>query len=118
MLIRLFIGAFALFSSTTTLSAQCLMATSGATCEVAGPSYKRVNPIDQLRDSYARGPELPPGTVLPRGKYNVLLLSSYYGLPPVSDGWVYMEVDRNIYRVDFRTYTIIDMVTDQTASNW
>jgi len=119
MVFRLFLAAAVLpLCFTSPATAECLMATSGASCAVAGPSYERVTPLDRLRDSYARGPELAPGTQLPRGKYNVLLLSDYYGLPPVRDGWVYMDVARNIYRVDFRSYRIIDMVTDQTAANW
>ena len=87
-----------------------------ATCPC--PQEVAQSPINRLRDAQARGEPLQRGTILPRNKYNILLLADYYGLPPVKDGWVYISVERNIYRVDFRTYRVLEMVTDQTAANW
>jgi len=71
-----------------------------------------------MRNNNWRGEPIRPGTVLPRNKYNILLLADYYGLPAVRDGWVYVEVERNVYRVDFRSFQVLEMVTDQTAANW
>lgn len=97
----------------------CRLNVGGSKCVVAGPpapEYK--SRIARLRDLQYRGEPVPRGTILPRNQYNVLLLSEYYGLPPVEDGWVYLEVERNVYRVDFRTYQVLEMVTDQTTANW
>ena len=97
----------------------CRLSTGGSKCVVAGPPLpERQSAIIQLRNSQERGEPIRPGTILPRNKYNILLLADYYGLPAVEDGWVYIEVERNVYRVDFRTYRVLEMVTDQTAANW
>jgi hypothetical protein len=58
------------------------------------------------------------GDVLPRGEYSIILDTAYYGLPPVSDGWVYMRVDQNAYRVDWQTHRVLEQVTDQAAANF
>lgn len=104
----------------TTASAQsCRLALTGANCVKAGPPLPdRESAIVRLKSGQQRGEALAPGTILPRNQYNVLLLADYYGLPAVQDGWVYIEVERNVYRVDFRTYRVLEMVTDQTAANW
>ncbi len=97
----------------------CRLSTSGSKCVLAGPpAPERQSAINRLRDAQARGAPIRPGTILPRNQYNILLLADYYGLPGVKDGWVYMEVERNVYRVDFRTYKVLELVTDQTAANW
>lgn len=105
---------------TTAAAAQtCRLAMTGAACVTAGPPLpERESAILRLKANQPRGATLTPGTVLPRNQYNILLLADYYGLPAVKDGWVYMEVDRQVYRVDFRTYRVLEMVTDQTAANW
>lgn len=97
----------------------CRLATAGSKCVVAGPSVGEwQSNISRLANRQYRGAPIPRGTILPRNKYNILLLADYYGLPPVRDGWVYIEVERNVYRVDFLTYEVLEMVTDQTAANW
>lgn len=54
------------------------------------------------------------GDVLPRGQYQVLLNSEYYGLPPArSDAW-YFRVDQRVMRVDPGTMTVIEDVTELT----
>jgi hypothetical protein len=97
----------------------CRLSVGGSKCVLAGPpapEYQSL--IIRMRDAVTRGAPLQTGTILPRNKYNILLLADYYGLPRVKDGWVYMEVERNVYRVDFRTYRVLELVTDQTAANW
>ena len=40
------------------------------------------------------------GQILPQGEYSIIN-AEYYGLPAVSDGWVYMRVRQDAYRVDW-----------------
>ncbi|MFQ6549582.1 hypothetical protein AADZ90_016640 [Aestuariibius sp. 2305UL40-4] len=58
----------------------------------------------------SRKPPLENGLVLERGKHNLLMNVDYYGLEPVRDGWVYMEIDEEIYRVDWSTHAIVGHV--------
>ena len=105
--------------ATASAAQNCRLALTGAGCVKAGPPLpERESAIVRLKSDQQRGEALMPGTILPRNRYNILLLADYYGLPAVQDGWVYMEVERNVYRVDFRTYRVLEMVTDQTAANW
>ncbi len=113
-----FVG-FLLTASSIPLTAtaqSCAMQTTGASCVVAGePTTAK----PQLRQRRAPKVDmLDAGTTLPRGVYNVIIMADYYGLPPVQDGWVYMDIDRQVYRVDFSSHTVIDNVTHQTAANW
>ncbi|MBJ3761847.1 hypothetical protein ILP92_03675 [Maribius pontilimi] len=57
-----------------------------------------------------RGPEI--GSVLPREDFNILLGTAYLGLPPVRDGWVYVKLDRDIYRVDRTSLEILERIRD------
>lgn len=113
------LAAAMLLVGISTSANACRLNIGGNKCVVAGPpapEYK--SRIMRMRDMLYRGEPLPRGTILPRNRYNILLVADYYGLPPVKDGWVYMEVERNVYRVDFLTYEVLEMVTDQTAANW
>lgn len=97
----------------------CRLNVGGSKCVVAGPPAPEYQSrIIRMREAQPRGAPIPRGTILPRNKYNILLMADYYGLPAVEDGWVYIEVERNVYRVDFLTYEVLEMVTDQTAANW
>ena len=97
----------------------CRLNTGGSKCVVAGPpAGEYQSRIIRMRNETPRGAPIPRGTILPRNKYNILLIADYYGLPPVKDGWVYMAIERNVYRVDFLTYEVLEMVTDQAAANW
>jgi len=58
------------------------------------------------------------GQVLERGQYSMIMNARYYGLPRVSDGWVYMRIEDEIYRVDWITQTVLERVTDQASRNW
>lgn len=58
------------------------------------------------------------GEVIERGEYSVMMNVRYYGLPPVSDGWVYMNIEDEIYRVDWRSLEVLERVTHQASRNW
>ena len=58
------------------------------------------------------------GDVLPRGEYSLILNAEYYGLPPVSDGWVYMRVGQDALRVDWQSHEVLERVTERTAANF
>ncbi|WP_210527562.1 hypothetical protein [Rubellimicrobium arenae] len=66
----------------------------------------------------AAGPSVAVGEVLPRGRYSIILNADYYGLPPVSDGWVYMRVGHDAYRVDWRSHQVLERVTERAAANF
>ena len=38
--------------------------------------------------------------------------------PPVEDGWVYMRIENDVYRVDYATRKVLQRVTDQTSANF
>lgn len=88
----------AIGAMTGTAAAQsCDMSNTGAKC-IAAVSAGTAAPL------VAPGDTLPP-------RYYVLLNTEYFGLPPASDGWLYFEVERRIFRVESRTRRVIDDVT-------
>jgi hypothetical protein len=87
-------------------NAQCRMAVAGAACFVVPQSAESAKPPVEI------------GEVLERGQYSMLMNARYYGLPSVSDGWVYMRIEDDIYRVDWRSHTVLENVTDQANRNW
>lgn len=108
----------ALVALTASIAAQpaqaCRTASIGAGC-VAAP----------VRVAAVIAPEpapVPPavevGQRLDRGRYSILLNAEYYGLPPVSDGWVYMRVERDVFRVDWRSHQVIERVTHLASANF
>ncbi len=90
----------------TVAQAQCRIAVAGTNC-VAIPQ-----PLTPLP-----GP-VEIGEVLERGQYSMLMNARYYGLPIVSDGWVYMRIEDEIYRVDWRSHTVLERVTHLASRNW
>ncbi|MGJ8624171.1 MAG: hypothetical protein ACSHW1_15550 [Yoonia sp.] len=86
-------------------SAQCRMSMSGSNC-VAVPQARMTPPPVEI------------GQILERGEYSILMNSRYYGLPAVSDGWVYMQIEKDIYRVDWVTHEVLERVTDQANRRW
>ncbi len=54
------------------------------------------------------------GDTLPRGQFQMLMNSQYYGLPPARDGSWYFKVDRRVMRVRPDTLEVLEDVTDQT----
>ena len=87
-------------------SAQCQVAIPGTAC-VAVP--QPLNPAP---------PPVEIGQTLERGQYSMLMNARYYGLPNVRDGWVYMRIEDDIYRVDWKSHEVLERVTDQAAKNW
>lgn len=87
-------------------SAQCRISVAGTAC-VAIPQPLTPPP----------GP-VEIGQVLERGQYSMIMNARYYGLPIVSDGWVYMRIEDDIYRVDWRSHEVLERVTDQASRNW
>lgn len=92
-----------------------LPALAHAQCRIAVPGTNCVSIPQPLTPP--AGP-VAVGDVLERGKYSMLLNARYYGLPTVSDGWVYMRIEDDIYRVDWRSHTVLERVTDQASRNW
>ena len=87
--------------------AQCRINVPGTSCVAVEPT------------SFTPLPDpVEIGEVLERGEYSMMLNAGYYGLPPVSDGWVYMKIEHDIYRVDWRSHTVLEKVTDQASLNW
>lgn len=56
-------------------------------------------------------PPFAAGDTLPRGEYQMLMNSGYYGLPALRDGTLYFRVDRYVMRVDPTTMEILEDVT-------
>lgn len=66
----------------------------------------------------ASSPAVDVGQILPRAEYSIIINADYYGLPAVSDGWVYMRVGQDAYRVDWKTHQVLERVTEQAAANF
>ena len=103
---RLILATTALILSAASASADlCTTAATGAGCVVAVASTAPV-------------PLVAIGQTLERGEYSILMNAEYYGLPPVHDGWVYMHIGADVYRVDWRSHAVLENVTEQTAHNF
>lgn len=94
-------------------AAACSTATTGARCIAVAPTAEPV-----ALTTAPAAPVIEVGQQLARGRYSILLNAEYYGLPPVSDGWVYMRVGREVFRVDWRSHQVIERVTDRVAANF
>lgn len=104
---RTFISAVIVAVSLPAIAhAQCRIAVAGTSC-VAIPQ-----PLTP-----APGP-VEIGDVLERGQYSMLMNARYYGLPTVSDGWVYFRIEDEIYRVDWRSHKVLERVTHLASRNW
>lgn len=106
MLHKFILIALIAVNAPTFAQAQCRIAVAGTSCVA----------IPQPLTSIAGPVEI--GDVLERGKYSMLLNARYYGLPTVSDGWVYMQIEDDIYRVDWRSHTVLERVTHKASRNW
>ncbi|MCA1774359.1 MAG: hypothetical protein LC676_01750 [Loktanella sp.] len=92
--------------------AQCRTANTGATC-ITVPQRERPDTERTL------GPApVEIGTVLPRGRYTMVMNAKWYGLPPAKDGWVYFRVEDDVYRVDYETRVVLERATSEAAANW
>lgn len=128
MALRSKAAAFALAASALfplSAAAQCSTASTGAGCVRVLPDLPEVparpgHVVEAAMTSSASAPTplVAVGDLLPRGEYSIILNADYYGLPPVSDGWVYMRVGQDAYRVDWRSHQVLERVTDRTAANF
>ncbi|EYD74474.1 hypothetical protein Rumeso_04011 [Rubellimicrobium mesophilum DSM 19309] len=100
--------------------AECSTAAAGARCiRVVDPQARPTEPTEvAMSSASAATPLAQVGDVLPQGKYSIILNADYYGLPPASDGWVYMRVGPDAYRVDWRTHQVLERVTEKAAANF
>lgn len=118
-------AALALAAMTTLLpalaQAECRTAGAGARCILAiSPPVRPERNVETvaMSSASAASPLLDVGQIVPRGEYSIVLNAEYYGLPPVSDGWVYMRVGPDAYRVDWQTHQVLERVTDKAAANF
>lgn len=101
--------------------AECRTADAGARCVRAiapPPRPSHLVEANAMSNASAPTPLVNVGDVVPRGEYSVILNADYYGLPPVSDGWVYLRVGSDAYRVDWHTHQVLERVTDKAAANF
>ncbi|WP_394152494.1 hypothetical protein [Loktanella salsilacus] len=63
-------------------------------------------------------PPVAIGEVIPKGKYSMVMDARWYGLPPAQDGWVYFRIERDVYRVDYVTMTVLERATAEAGRNW
>ncbi|MGJ8587907.1 MAG: hypothetical protein ACSHXW_07115 [Yoonia sp.] len=106
MLRQLISIAVLAFTLPTVGHAQCRIAVAGTSCvSIPQPLTPQAGPVEI-------------GETIERGKYSMIMNARYYGLPTVSDGWVYMRIEDDIYRVDWRSHRVLERVTDQASRNW
>lgn len=87
-------------------SAQCRIAVAGTACvAIAPPAAPKPDPVEI-------------GQTLERGTYSMLMNARYYGLPRAQDGWVYMRIEDEIYRVDWMSHEVLEKVTHLASGNW
>lgn len=105
-------------------SAECATADAGARCvSVLPDSAAQARPegfVEAAAMSSASTPSplVGVGEVVPRGQYSIIMNADYYGLPPVSDGWVYMRIGQDAFRVDWQSHQVLERVTERTAANF
>jgi hypothetical protein len=128
--LRIRAAALALAATSSLLplaaSAECLTAAAGERCITAfaeGRAEVAARPdhfvqAAGMSSASTPSPLFEVGDVVPRGEYSVILNSEYYGLPPVSDGWVYMRIGRDAFRIDWQSHEVLERVTDETAANY
>ena len=120
-----------LLAATTSLfpvaaQADCATADAGARCirilpeDVQNVPSRPAHLVQAPAMSSASAPSslVDVGEVVPRGEYSVILNGDYYGLPPVSDGWVYMRIGQDAFRVDWQTHQVLERVTEKAAANF
>lgn len=108
MLGRFLTMAILIATSPLAANAQCRIAIAGTACVSVPQSSAAAS---------ASGP-VEIGEILERGQYSMLMNAPYYGLPRVSDGWVYMRIEDEIYRVDWHSHEVLERVTHQASRNW
>ncbi|MDO6589661.1 hypothetical protein DS901_07735 [Loktanella sp. D2R18] len=88
--------------SPSVAAAQCAMASTGAGCVSVPQSAAAPRPSPVEIGSY-----------LTRGEHSIMMNAGYYGFPPVRDGWVYIRIEDDVYRVDFSSFEVLEQVTYQ-----
>ena len=91
--------------------AQCRMAVAGR-CLTVPQSPDAVTRHDRRPDP------VEVGVALDRSEHVVLNDREYYGLPPVRDGWVYVRIAQELYRVDWESFVVLEKVTHHANENW
>ncbi|QOL79826.1 hypothetical protein [Pseudooceanicola spongiae] len=110
-------------SATAANARSCDAISEGIACLSAEPISTDLNPAAHLsndsslidQDAVTQPADtqaFQPGDVLPY-KYMVLMNTARYGLPNAQDGWVYFDVDGQIYRASLSTREVIDRVTQE-----
>ncbi|EKE45538.1 hypothetical protein OCGS_0628 [Oceaniovalibus guishaninsula JLT2003] len=96
----------ALMASPPVPAAACATAATGAGCATPLSSGKA--------GKWLRVPPRPTafavGDTLPTDRHMTVTGTEYLGLPPARDGWLYYRVGREIYRVDRRTGTVLEVM--------
>ncbi len=116
-LTRAALAALALAASASAAAADCRIQIAGSKCETVAEDAR----FEQVTLRAGNLPRhAPPGALaVPVGEplpydYMMLINSEYFGLPPVSDGWVYFRVNGRVVRADYDTRVVIEDVTSQT----
>ena len=98
----------------------CLIDIEEVGCDVVEPH--QITTVAMQPIEFQRAPMTPQlvqiGEILERGQYSILMNASYYGLDPVEDGWVYMAIGDDIFRVDWDSHEVLERVTDEAGRNW
>ena len=95
--------------ATSPAEAACRIQLNGAKCvEARQVSASRTDFRFEMAPRSAA--PVHEGDVLP-DDYMVLTNTSYYGLPPVRDGWLYYKVGDDIFRVDHGSRKVLERVT-------
>lgn len=109
------------------VSAECATADAGARCLSVLPDtigLEVPSRPEGFGEVEARSSASTPsalvdvGAVVPRGEYSIIINADYYGLPPVSDGWVYMRIGQDAFRVDWQSHQVLERVTEEAAANF
>ena len=99
--------AIALFAATLVAVPQAYAACGipGATC-LSAPERAKIKRYEI-------------GETLPRGKYQVLLNTEYYGLPATDGSFWYFKVDRRVLKVAPNTMVVLaDVTRDASRAVW
>jgi hypothetical protein len=102
--------------ATESAGARCIVVESALEAPAAPPL--RPGSVGGTSSASAPSPLVDVGQVVPKGEYSVILNADYYGLPPVSDGWVYMRIGSDAFRVDWQSHQVLERVTEQAAANF
>jgi len=86
------------------IAATCVVAPVHAACKI--PGAKCLSP-----EKKAAIPRYEIGTQLPRGKYQVLLNTEYFGLPATDGSFWYFKVNRRVLKVRPDTMEVLSDVT-------